>query len=102
MITPKIDGNTKHLCLKMKKNITLHKYVSNLGLKFNVPLKSLSVRDLKSISELEKLWYEKRDTSEKMTTENIVDVYCKIRSVPNAGTRIHQIYFLKVLGIGLR
>ena len=32
-------------------------------------MKSLSVRDLKSISELEKLWYEKRDTSEKMTDE---------------------------------
>ena len=67
-----------------------------------VPMKSLSVRDLKSISELEKLWYEKRDTSEKMTDDNIVDVYCKIRSVPNAGTRIHQIYFMEVLGIGLR
>ena len=64
-------------------------------------MKSLSVRDLKSISELEKLWYEKRDTSEKMTDDNIVDVYCKIRTVPNAGTRIHQIYFLEVLGIGL-
>ena len=86
----------------MEKNITIHKYVSNLGLKINVPLKSLSVRDLKSISELEKLWYEKRDTSEKMTDDNIVDVYCKIRSVPNAGTRIHQIYFMEVLGIGLR
>ena len=55
----------------MKKKITLHKYVSNLGLKFDVALKSLSVRDLKSISELEKLWYEKRDTSEKMTDDNI-------------------------------
>ena len=53
-------------------------------------MKSLSVRDLKSISELEKLWYEKRDTSEKLTDDNIVDVYCKIRSVPNAGTRIHH------------
>ena len=88
--------------LKNEKKITLHKHVSNLGLSFNVPIKSLSVRDLKSISELEKLWYEKRDTSEKMTDDNIVDVYCKIRSFPNAGTRIHQIYFLKVLGIGLR
>ena len=86
----------------IKKKITLHKHVSNLGLKFNVPMKSLSVRDLKSISELENLWYEKRDTSEKMTDENLVDVYCKIRTVPNAGTRIHQIYFLKVLGIGLK
>ena len=86
----------------IKKKITLHKHVSNLGLKFDVAIKPLSVRDLKSISELEKLWYEKRDTSEKMTDDNIVDVYCKIRSVPNAGTRIHQIYFLKVLGIGLR
>ena len=85
----------------MKKKITLHKYVSNLGLKFNVPMKFLSVRDLKSISELEKLWYE-RDTSEKITDDNIVDVYCKIRSVPNAGTRIHQIYLMEVLGIGLR
>ena len=80
---------------------TLHKHVSNLGLRFDVPMKSLSVRDLKSINELEKLWYEKSDTSEKMTDDNIVDVYCKIRSVPNAGTRIHQIYFLKVLVIGL-
>ena len=86
----------------IKKKITLHKHVSNLGLKFDVAMKSLSVRDLKSISELEKLWYEKRDTSEKMTDDNIVDVYCKIRTVPNAGTRIHQIYFLKVLGIGLK
>lgn len=81
---------------------TLHKHVSNLGLRFDFPMKSLSVRDLKSISELEKLWYEKRDTSEKMTDENIVDVYCKIRSIPNAGTRIHQIYFMEVLGIGLK
>ena len=71
-------------------------------MKFDVALKSLSVRDLKSISELEKLWYEKRDTSEKMTDDNIVDVYCKIRSVSNAGTRIHQIYFIEVLGIGLK
>jgi len=71
-------------------------------LKFEIALKSLSVRDLKSISKLEKLWYEKRDTSEKMTDDNIVDVYCKIRSVPKAGTRIQQIYFLKVFGIGLR
>ena len=86
----------------IKKKITLHKHVSNLGLSFNVPMKSLSVRDLKSISELERLWYEKRDTSEKMTDENIVDVYCKIRTVPNAGTRIHQIYFLEVLGMGLK
>ena len=86
----------------IKKKITLHKHVSNLGLRFNVPMKSLSVRDLKSISELENLWYEKRDTSEKMTDENIVDVYCKIRSVPNAGTRIYQIYFIEALGIGLR
>ena len=86
----------------IKKKITLHKHVSNLGLRFNVPMKSLSVRDLKSISELEKLWYEKRDTSEKMTDDNIVDVYCKIRSIPNAGTRIHQIYFTEVLGIGLK
>jgi len=85
----------------LKKN-TFHKYVSNLGLKFNVPMKSLSVRDLKSISELEKLWYEKRDTSEKMTDDNIVDVYCEIRCFPNAGTRIHQIYFMEVLRIGLR
>ena len=86
----------------IKKKITLHKHVSNLGVRFDISMKSLSVRDLKSISELEKLWYEKRDTSEKMTDENIVNVYCKIRSCPNAGTRIHQIYFLKVLGIGLR
>ncbi len=86
----------------IKKKITLHKHVSNLGLKFDVAMKSLSVRDLKSISELEKLWYEKRYTSEKMTNDNIVEVYCKIRSVPNVGTRIHQMYFLKVLGIGLR
>ena len=86
----------------IKKKITLHKHVSNLGLRFNVPMKSLSVRDLKSISELENLWYEKRDTSEKMTDDNIVDVYCKIRRVPIAGTRIHQIYFMEVLGIGLR
>ena len=86
----------------IKKKITLHKHVSNLGLRFDVPMKSLSVRDLKSISELEKLWYEKRDTSEKMTDDNIVDVYCKIRSVTNAGTRIHQMYFMEVLGIGLR
>ena len=86
----------------IKKKITLHKHVSNLGLKFNVPMKSLSIRDHKSISELEKLWYEKRDTSEKMTDDNLVDVYCKIRSVPNAGTRINKIYFLKVLGIGLK
>ena len=86
----------------IKKKITLHKHVSNLGLKFNIPMKPLSVRDLKSISELEKLWYERRDTSEKMTDENIVDVYCKIRTVPNAGTRIHQIYFLEVLGMGLK
>ena len=86
----------------IKKKITLHKHVSNLGLKFNVPMKSLSVRDLKSISELEKLWYEKRDTSEKMTDDNIVDVYCKIGSVPNAGRRIHQIYFLEVLRMGLK
>ena len=64
----------------MKKKITLHKHVSNLGLRFDVPMKSLSVRDLKSINELEKLWYEKRDISEKMTDENIVDVYCKIRT----------------------
>ena len=81
---------------------TLHKHVSNLGLRFDVPMKSLSVRDLKSINELEKLWYEKRDISEKMTDENIVDVDCKIRSIPNAGTRIHQIYFMEVLGIGLK
>ncbi len=86
----------------MKKKITIHKHVSNLGLKFDVAMKSLSVRDLKSISELEKLWYEKRDTSEKMTDENIVEVYCKIRSYPNTGLRIHQIYFMKILGIGLR
>ena len=51
----------------IKKNITIHKHVSNLGLKFDVEIKSLSVRDPKPISELEKLWYEKRDTSEKMT-----------------------------------
>ena len=86
----------------IKKKITLHKHVSNLGLKFDVAMKSLSVRDLKSIGELEKLWNEKRDTSEKITDDNIVDVYCKIRSFPNAGTRIHKNYFLKVLGIGLR
>ena len=86
----------------IKKKITLHKHVSNLGLKFDVAMKSLSVRDLKSISELEKLWYEKRDTSEKMTDDNIVDVYCKIRSVTIAGTRIHQIYFMEELGIGLK
>ena len=86
----------------INKKITLHKHVSNLGLRFDVPMKSLSVRDLKSINELEKLWYEKRDISEKMTDENIVDVYCKIRSIPNAGTRIHQIYFMEVLGIGLK
>ena len=81
---------------------TLHKHVSNLGLRFDVPMKSLSVRDLKSINELEKLWYEKRDRSERMTDENIVEDYCKIRSYPNAGLRIHQIYFRKNLGIGLR
>jgi hypothetical protein len=86
----------------IKKKITIHKHVANQGLRFDVAMKSLSVRDLKSISELEKLWYEKRDTSGKMTDENIVDVYCKIRTVPNAGTRIHQIYFLKVLGKGLK
>ena len=86
----------------MKKNITIHKHVSNLGLKFDVAMKSLLVRDLKSISELVKLWYEKRDTSEKMTDENIMEVYCKIRSYPNAGLRIHQIYFMKALGIRLR
>ena len=86
----------------INKKTTLHKHVSNLGLRFDVPIKSLSVRDLKSINELEKLWYEKRDISEKMTDENIVDVYCKIRSIPNAGTRIHQIYFMEVLGIGLK
>ena len=86
----------------IKKKITIHKHVSNLGLRFNVPMKSLSVRDLKSISELEKLWYEKRDTFWKMTNENIVEVYCKIRSYPNAGLRIHQIYFMKILGTGLR
>lgn len=88
--------------LMINNKTTLHKHVSNLGLRFDVPMKSLSVRDLKSISELEKLWYEKRDISEKMTDENIVDVYCKIRSIPNAGTRIHQIYFMEVLGIGLK
>lgn len=88
--------------LMINNKTTLHKHVSNLGLRFDVPMKSLSVRDLKSISELEKLWYEKRDTSEKMTDDNIVDVYCKIRSIPNAGTRIHQIYFMEVLGIGLK
>ena len=88
--------------LMINNKTTLHKHVSNLGLSFNVPMKSLSVRDLKSINELEKLWYEKRDISEKMTDENIVDVYCKIRSIPNAGTRIHQIYFMEVLGIGLK
>ena len=86
----------------MKKKITLHKYVSNLGLKFDVALKSLSVRDLKSISELEKRWYEKRDTSVKMTDENIVKGNCKFRNYPNAGLRIHQIYLMKILGIGLR
>ena len=86
----------------MKKKITLHKHVSNLGLRFDFAMKSLSDRDLKSISSLEKLWYEERDTSGKMTDENIVDVYCKIRSCPNAGPRIHQMYFLKVLGIGLK
>ena len=86
----------------IKKKNTLHKHVSNFGLSFDVAMNSLLVRDLNSISELEKLWYEKKDTSEKMTDNNIVDVYCKIRSVPNAGTRIHQIYFLKVLRIGLR
>ena len=86
----------------IKKKITLHKHVSNLGLKFDVAMKSLSVRDLKSIGELEKLWNEKRDTSEKMTDDNIVDVYCKVRNFPNAGTRIHQIYFMEVLGTGLR
>ena len=85
-----------------KKKITLQKYVSNLWLKFDVTMKALSVLDLKSISELEKLWYEKRDTSEKMTDDNIVDVYCKIWSFPYAGTRTHQIYFMEVLGIGLR
>ena len=86
----------------MKKKITLHKHVSNLGFRFDFAMKSLSVRDLKSISSLEKLWNEERDTSGKMTDENIVDVYCKIRSCPNAGPRIHQMYFLKVLGIGLK
>ena len=65
-------------------------------------MKSLSVRDLKSINQLEKLWYEKRDTAGKMTDENLVDVYSKIRSYPNAGSRIHQIYFLEVLGMGLK
>jgi hypothetical protein len=84
-----------------KKKITIHKHVANQGLRFDVGMKSLSVRDLKSIRELEKLWYEKRDTSGKMTDENIVEVYCKIRSYPNAGLRIHQIYFMNVLGIGL-
>ena len=63
---------------------TLHKHVSNLGLRFDVPMKSLSVRDLKSINELEKLWFEKRDISEKMTDENIIDVHFKIGSVPSA------------------
>tara|TARA_B100000003_G_scaffold187860_1_gene183818 strand:+ start:97 stop:324 length:228 start_codon:yes stop_codon:yes gene_type:complete len=69
--------------------------------RFDVGMKSLSVHHLKSISEFEKLWYEKRDTTGKMTDENLVDVYSKIRSYPNAGSRIHQIYFLEVLGIGL-
>ena len=86
----------------MKMKITLHKHVSDLGLKFDFAMKSLSERDLKTINSLEKLWNEERDTSGKLTDENIVDVYCKIRNCPNAGPRIHQMYFLKVLGIGLR
>ena len=64
-------------------------------------MKSLSVRDLKSINQLEKLWNEKRDTAGKINDEDLVDVYSKIRSYPNAGSRIHQLYFLEVLGIGL-
>ena len=64
-------------------------------------VKSLLVRDLKSISELEKLWNEKRDTAGKMINENLVEVYCKIRSYTYAGLQIHQIYFMNVLEIGL-
>ena len=52
-------------------------------------------------NKLEKLWNEKRDTTGKMTDEKLVDVNSKIRSYPNAGSRIHKIYFLEVLGIGL-
>ena len=86
---------------KLKKKITLHKHVSNLGLKFDVAMKSLSVRDLKSISSLEKLWNQERDKSGKITDDNIVEVYCKIRSYPNAGERIHKNHFLNDLGIEL-
>ena len=87
--------------LTLKKKITLHKHVSNLGLKFDVAMKSLSVRDLKSISSLEKLWNQERDKSGKITDDNIVEVYCKIRSYPNAGERIHKNHFLNDLGIEL-
>ena len=59
----------------IKKKITLHKHVSNLGLKFDVAMKSLSVYDLKSISSLEKLWNQKSDTSGMLSDDNIVEVY---------------------------
>ena len=85
----------------IEKKITLHKHVSNLGLKFDVAMKSLSVHDLKSISSLEQLWIQKRDTSGMLSDDNIVEVYCKIRSYPNAGDRIHKNHFLNNLGIEL-
>jgi len=85
----------------IKKKITLHKHVSNLGLKFDLTMKSLSVSDLKSISRLEKLWNQKKDKSERLSDNNIVEVYCKIRSYPNAGNRIHKNHFLNNLGIEL-
>ena len=85
----------------IKKKITLHKHVSNLGLKFDVAMNSLSVYDLKSISSLEQLWIQKRDTSGMLSDDNIVEVYCKIRSYPNTGDRIHENHFLNNLGIEL-
>ena len=85
----------------LKKKITLHKHVSNLGLRFDVAMESLSVRDLKSISSLEKLWGQKRDKSGKLSDNNIVEVYCLIRSYPNAGERIHRNHFFNNLGIEL-
>ena len=69
-----------------KKKITTNKHVAN------------SVRDLKSVIELEKLWYEKRDTSGKETDKNIVEFFFKMRCHPNAGLRIHQNYFMNDLG----
>ena len=69
-----------------KKKITTNKHVAN------------SVRDLKSIIELEKLWYEKRDTSGKKTDKNIVEVFFKIGCHPNVGFRIYQNYFMNDLG----